>query len=184
MTLRLALINCLALGVAIAMAASCREAPAGPFTYPPSWPIEALKVPGSAAQINVPDDQGGTTDKLLLDGELLQAGTRFEHREWQVAFNCQLKEQELVSFFDELLRTEKLLLLRPGVPKYGKRVYISKDNKQQVSFEWQDSRRADASSAFKGYVLTVSVYTESQIDISGARPIPAHGKAPADKWAF
>jgi hypothetical protein len=184
MTIRLALTNCLALGLALAIAAGCRESPVVPFSYPPSWPIVALKVPPGASQINVPDGQGGTSDKLLLDGELLQAGTRFEHRDWQVAFTCQRDDQELVSFFDELLRIDNFLLWHPGVPKYGKRVYITKDNKQQVSFEWRDTQRQADSGKFKGYVLTISVFTESQIDISGVRPIPAHGKAPADKWAF
>lgn len=181
MTVRLALTICLAWGLACAMAASCRESPVVPFSYPPSWPLKALCVPHDASQINVPDGQGGASDKLLKDGELLQEGTRFEHRDWQVAFNSETGDPQLVNYFDTQLRLEHFLLWNPGVPKYGKRVYITKDNKQQVTFEWLDTQREDGSGHFKGYTLTISVYTEGQIDVAGTREIPVHGKPP-EEW--
>lgn len=181
MTVRLVLSNCLALGLALAMVA-CRESPSIPFSFPPSWPIQGLKVPAGSTQINVPDAKGGTSDKLFLDGELFQEGTRFERREWQVAFTCQRSDPELVNYFDEVLDQQKFLLWRTGVPKFGKRIYVTEDNKQVVTFEWRDTKRLADNNKFTGYVLTISVYVESQIDISGTRPIPSHGKAPADMW--
>lgn len=180
MTVRLAFTICLAMGLAIVNAASCRESQVVPFTYPPSWPIEVLRVPGGAAQINVPDGRGGSSDQLYLDGELLQEGTRFEHHDWQVAFSSDARETELVNYFDGLLRLESFMLWHTGVPKYGKRVYVTKDNKLQVAFEWQDTQREDKSGRFKGYVLTISAYTEEQIDVAGTREIPVHGKPPAE----
>ena len=117
MTVRLALKIGLALGLACGMVAGCFESSTPGFSYPPSWPIKELWVPPHSIQLKLPDGQGGTSDQLLKDGELLQEGTRFEHREWQVAFSCEASETELVNYFDGVLRLEHYQLLSPGVPK-------------------------------------------------------------------
>lgn len=145
------------------------------FRYPESWPIKEVTVPIGALQINIPDDLGGTSARQALDGELRDPDTRTEHRIWQVAFTDPGLETQLVNYYDEIFRMMAFALLNAGVPKYGERIYISQNKRQQVSFKWQDSHRFAQAGEFRGYVLTIRVYSAAQEDIKNTSPIPQHG---------
>jgi hypothetical protein len=154
----------------------CKHEAALFFQYPSTWPLKELIVPGGALQINVPDERGGTSPQRVLDGELRQQDSRLEHRIWQVAFTDPGLETELVAHFDDIMRFNGFMLLNAGIPKYGERIYATQDTLQQASFKWQDTHRFGEQAAFRGYVLTYCIYSNTRNEMPALRKIPLHGK--------